>query len=79
MPKAQIAPVAQQYFTTREAAAYLRLSQSNLAKRRLTGDTPQYIKIGRKVLYAREALDRFFQTRTRRSTSDQGERDGTAG
>ena len=33
--------------TTRDAAAFLRLSQSWLAKARMRGDGPPYVKIGR--------------------------------
>jgi predicted DNA-binding transcriptional regulator AlpA len=54
-----------------EAADYLRLSTSTLAKMRLRGDGPQYIKSGpRIVVYERQHLDDWLTSRVRRSTSD---------
>jgi predicted DNA-binding transcriptional regulator AlpA len=54
-----------------EAAAYLRLSPSTLAKMRLRGDGPSYHKLGdRIVLYDRDALEEWLASRRRRSTSD---------
>ena len=52
------------------AANYLGISASFLAKRRLTGDGPQYAKIGRRVMYAKSALEAFLAARLRQSTSE---------
>lgn len=56
-----------------EAADYLGLSASTLAKMRLRGDGPAYSKAGRKVvLYDMASLDSWFASRQRRSTSENG-------
>ncbi len=54
------------------AAKYLGLSEQRLAKMRWAGEGPEYLKLGRSVIYDRRALDAFMQSSTRRSTSDQG-------
>lgn len=53
-----------------EAADYIKISLSWLAKSRLKGDGPPYAKIGRRVVYNREDLDQWLATRRRRSTSE---------
>jgi len=53
-----------------EAGKYLSLSAQRLAKLRLEGDGPKFAKVGRTVLYCREDLDTWLQTRRRASTSD---------
>jgi predicted DNA-binding transcriptional regulator AlpA len=58
---------------TPEAADYLRLSASTLAKQRLRGDGPVYQKCGpRIVVYDVDDLDAWLRSRRRRSTSDAG-------
>jgi excisionase family DNA binding protein len=59
------------FLTTKEAAAYLRLTRSCLAKWRCAGGGPQYILAGRKVLYAKAVLDSWLASRQRRSTSER--------
>lgn len=54
----------------REAANYTRLSASMLAKLRVSGGGPEYIKLGRKVIYDRDALDAWLASRVRRNTSE---------
>ena len=56
----------------KEAAVYLKSSESTLAKKRLKGNGPTYTKFGRKVLYAKRDLDEFLKSRRRLSTSDSG-------
>jgi predicted DNA-binding transcriptional regulator AlpA len=54
-----------------DAASYLSLSQSTLAKMRLRGDGPLYAKAGpRIVLYDIADLDAWLAGRRRTSTSD---------
>jgi len=53
-----------QYLRRREAAAYLTSkygfgAEKTLAKGAVTGDTPEFRKAGRIVLYTREALDNW--------------------
>ena len=56
-----------------EAAAYLGLSPSTLAKMRMRGDGPTYSKAGpRVVVYDVRSLDAYLNARRRLSTSDPG-------
>jgi hypothetical protein len=57
-----------------EAARALNLSQSTLAKLRLSGKGPVYCKLGRRVVYRVRDLDDWLTDRLRRSTSDDGDR-----
>ncbi len=59
-----------EYMTPAEAAEYLRSSKSTLAKRRLTGGGPQYLRIGRAIRYARSDLDEWIASTARHSTSE---------
>ena len=53
-----------------EAAAYVGLSESTLAKRRLYGLPPEYLCLGgRAVGYAIHDLDRWLDSCRRQSTS----------
>lgn len=58
--------------TTDEAARYLRLQKQTLEAWRLKGIGPVFVKLGRRVVYRREALEQFMAERERRSTSDTG-------
>lgn len=66
-----------------EAARYVGLSPSTLAKMRLRGDGPMYSKAGpRIVIYDKADLDAWLNQRRRSSTSDEGwkvERPGEPG
>ena len=54
-----------------EAAAYLGLSPSTLAKMRMRGDGPAYSKAGRRiVVYGVADLDAYLAGRRRLSTSE---------
>ena len=57
--------------TPKEAAHLLRVSLSWLAKARMRGDGPPYIKIGRAVRYTEAALLQWMKSRQRLSTSEQ--------
>jgi hypothetical protein len=58
--------------TPRQAARTLALSTSWLAKLRLFGDGPAFLKIGRLVRYRPRDLTDWLTARVRRSTSDDG-------
>ncbi|MBW7836529.1 MAG: helix-turn-helix domain-containing protein [Sphingomonadales bacterium] len=60
------------FLTTIEAANYLRLSPRTLEKMRVTGEGPQFRKLGRRVLYTKGDLDAWAEAQTRKSTSDPG-------
>jgi predicted DNA-binding transcriptional regulator AlpA len=54
-----------------EAATYVGLSPSTLAKMRLRGDGPTYSKAGpRVVIYDRSDLEEWLERTKRRSTSE---------
>ena len=56
-----------------QAAEYLCLSTSTLAKMRCRGDGPDFIKAGaRVVIYDVHHLDEWLRSRRRSSTSDTG-------
>jgi hypothetical protein len=61
-----------QYFTVREAAAYLHVSASFLNQKRTSAEGPRYHKLGRKVVYASDDLDRWRGERARLSTKTGG-------
>ncbi len=61
-----------EWLRPKEAASYVKSSESTLAKKRLKGDGPTYTKFGRLVLYAKRDLDDFLASRRRLSTSDPG-------
>jgi len=60
----------QDILTTEESAKYLRLRKNTLEQWRLKGFGPAFVKLGRRVVYRREALEKFMAERERRSTSD---------
>jgi predicted DNA-binding transcriptional regulator AlpA len=57
--------------TAKEAARLLKVSLSWLAKARMRGDGPPYIRIGRSIRYAEAALIQWMKGRQRMSTSEQ--------
>jgi len=60
--------------TTPQAAKYLNWSPSTLAKKRLTGDGPAYVKLGsHAVRYRRADLEAFVDNNIRHSTSEAPE------
>jgi predicted DNA-binding transcriptional regulator AlpA len=54
--------------TPREAAAWLKVSLSFLAKARGRGDGPPFIAIGRAVRYSESALLQWMRSQQRMST-----------
>lgn len=55
------------------AAAYVGESESTLAKRRMRGDGPAFLKLGKRTVgYRRSDLDAWLAACRRTSTSDQG-------
>jgi predicted DNA-binding transcriptional regulator AlpA len=57
--------------TPKEAAGLLKVSLSWLAKARMRGDGPPYIRIGRSIRYTEAALIQWMKERQRMSTSEQ--------
>ena len=62
---------ASSLLTAKEAAHFLRVSLSWLAKARMRGDGPAYLKVGRSVRYPQAALMQWMKSRQRLSTSEQ--------
>ena len=60
-------PVA---LTADEAAKILGLAPSTLAKLRLSGNGPVYCKLGRRVVYRKEDLEAWLESRIACNTSD---------
>jgi predicted DNA-binding transcriptional regulator AlpA len=54
----------------RDAARMLSLSISWLAKSRLSGTGPRYVKIGRSVRYPESSIREYIKSRMRGSTSE---------
>lgn len=66
----------QELLTTEEAAAYLRSFPRTLEHWRQHGQGPNYSRLGRRVVYAREDLDNFIaesREATRRVTDVEPE------
>ena len=57
--------------TPMETAAFLRVSLSWLAKARMRGDGPPYVKIGRAIRYLESALQQWMKSQIHLSTSDR--------
>jgi predicted DNA-binding transcriptional regulator AlpA len=55
----------------KEAAKILRVSVSWLAKSRLTGTGPRFVKIGHCVRYPESSLREYIKSRMRGSTSEE--------
>jgi excisionase family DNA binding protein len=56
--------------TPKEAAERLKVSLSWLAKARMRGDGPPFIKIGRSIRYSEGALQQWLKGNQRLSTSE---------
>ena len=63
-------PILAAYLNPNEVAAYSSLGKSTLAKMRMRGDSPEFIKIGASVRYPREGFDAWMAHRRQRSTSE---------
>jgi hypothetical protein len=53
-----------------EAARFCGLAPSTLAKLRLAGNGPVYCKLGRRVVYRRDDLTAWLETRIAHDTAD---------
>lgn len=68
-PHSPTAVVTDEILMPPEAARFLKVSLSWLAKARLYGTGPIYRKVGRSVRYLRSDLERFLAAAVRTSTS----------
>jgi predicted DNA-binding transcriptional regulator AlpA len=70
-PVAPVKPVVDDALLhPRDAARMLNVSTSWLAKARLSGNGPRFVKIGRAVRYATSSLREYIKMQTRGSTSE---------
>ena len=67
-------PHAPAIFSAVEAASYLRLAPATLSKWRVRGGGPEYLKLGRRVVYRMSDLNEWLDAHRRTSTSGQGQR-----
>lgn len=56
---------------TEQAATYVGSTRSTLEKKRMRGDGPIFLKIGRRVVYDKRDLDAWLDSCRRRSTSEE--------
>jgi hypothetical protein len=71
VPTSKITIGIERLLTSNEAAARLRVSMSWLAKARMRGDGPPYIKVGRSIRYTEAGLVQWTKSRQRLSTSEE--------
>jgi predicted DNA-binding transcriptional regulator AlpA len=62
--------VAHRRLRTPAAADYLGYAESTLEKKRLTGDGPPFVRLGRTIVYDTRDLDAWLTARRATSTSD---------
>jgi hypothetical protein len=55
----------------RDAASFLRVSESWLAKARMRGDGPPFVKVGRSVRYPEGSLLQWMKAHMHLSTSER--------
>ena len=63
-------PQTKQWMRTEDAARYMHHSPKTLEKWRVYGTGPEYVKMGRVVLYDRGAIDKFLDSHRRLSTAN---------
>jgi hypothetical protein len=61
---------ASNLLTPKDAARLLKVSTSFLAKRRMAGDGPPYIKVGRSIRYTDVGIAGWMRSRQRMSTGE---------
>jgi hypothetical protein len=59
-----------QRLNAKAASEYAGLAVPTLAKMRCCGGGPEFLKLGRRVVYEREAIDGWLAARRVQSTSD---------
>ncbi len=61
---------AAEYLAPPDAAKYLKISESTLAKLRVYGGGPPFMRVGRAIRYSRAHLDEYMAAKLARSTSE---------
>jgi predicted DNA-binding transcriptional regulator AlpA len=65
----KISSIDDPLYTPEETARKLKMGPSWLAKLRMRGTGPRYVKLGRAVRYPESAIRDYLKARTRTSTS----------
>ena len=65
-----VTALTDQLLTPPQTGKLLGVSDSWLAKARLRGDGPRYVKVGRSVRYPKSYVHDYLRLRTRSSTSE---------
>ena len=65
------ASTEEEFLTPKEAAKFLKMSTSFLAKKRMHGSGPTYSEAGRAIRYSKAALLCWLKSRERQSTKDE--------
>jgi predicted DNA-binding transcriptional regulator AlpA len=63
--------LAHRRLRTPAAADYLGYAESTLEKKRVSGNGPPFIRLGRVIVYDTRDLDTWLASRRQRSTSDR--------
>lgn len=66
----QLLHAPKNYLTVEQAAEYMSLSPQQMNKWRCEGRGPEYILLGRRVAYSRDALDAFAAANTVRTRAN---------
>lgn len=61
-----------QLICAEDAANLLNISPSTLAKMRLSGSSPRYVKLGRRVAYRPADLEAWIEAQSFTSTAEYG-------
>jgi len=67
---------AEELLTTRQAAAFLKVSPKTLERMRVEGAGPAFVKVGRSVRYRRSDLLAFIDSNVFGSTSEYASKGG---
>ncbi len=63
-----------QLISAEDAANVLNISNSTLAKMRLSGKSPRYIKLGRRVAYRPSDLESWIEAQSFNSTAEYSDK-----
>jgi excisionase family DNA binding protein len=64
--------VVPMHLTTKEAARLMGFHPTTLAKWRVSGKGPPYLKIGRSIRYEYTVVEQWMRERTHKNTSQYG-------